>query len=565
MTFDLRSTPFSTKGSYQAISYLEGGFRGRELESGLYLRSVQGKRDPVIGRLIPLLDGKPCAYETEAQPHLLTVKTPGGTLRFTFASADTLLIEGRGVGLRFDFLPGGSSFNLFEPVLGEGTWYLVNSFKSLTRYMLGMQEGRAEIDQDWNGEETTRGTADLLPEDGRLLVVWQEILDEWLRPAHPFDFEAAAAASRASFAAFLDGMPSVPAEWEPAREISAYVDYSAYIQPHCLLRRPAMLMSKNWMCRVWSWDHCFNAMALAYRDPEAAWDQFLLPFDYQSPTGRIPDSVEAYLLIDNYCKPPIHGWALGILRRLMPIGPEKLADAYAKLSRFTEWWLNYRDQDRDGLCEYTHGNDSGWDNSTAFLGLPPVATPDLAALLILQMDELADVAETLGRHNDAASWRARSDAMLRAATEKLFDHGRPLSIQAATGKEIPNDSLLPYLSVLLGDKLPAEARDYMLDVLKSDKFLTPHGYATESPKSPRYESDGYWRGPIWAPSTMLLLDGLRRCGETELAAEVTRRFCALVQNGGCAENFDALTGEALRDKAYTWTGSIMMVMAHEYL
>lgn len=39
----------------------------------------------------------------------------------------------------------------------------------------------------------------------------------------------------------------------------------------------------------------------------------------------------------------------------------------------------------------------------------------------------------------------------------------------------------------------------------------------------------------------------------------------MVLKSGCAENFDALTGDGLRDRAYTWTASVMLVMAHEFL
>ena len=70
---------------------------------------------------------------------------------------------------------------------------------------------------------------------------------------------------------------------------------------------------------------------------------------------------------------------------------------------------------------------------------------------------------------------------------------------------------------------------------------------------------------VWTPGIFHLLDGLRRCGESAFVSEMAERFCNMVQKEGCAENFDALTGRALRDKAYTWTGSAMLVMAHEFL
>jgi Mannosylglycerate hydrolase MGH1-like glycoside hydrolase domain len=64
---------------------------------------------------------------------------------------------------------------------------------------------------------------------------------------------------------------------------------------------------------------------------------------------------------------------------------------------------------------------------------------------------------------------------------------------------------------------------------------------------------------------MLLLDGLSQCGEKEIVRETAEKFCAMVRRSGFAENFDALTGEGLRDKAYTWTSSVFLTMAHEYL
>ena len=77
--------------------------------------------------------------------------------------------------------------------------------------------------------------------------------------------------------------------------------------------------------------------------------------------------------------------------------------------------------------------------------------------------------------------------------------------------------------------------------------------------------DGAGRGPIWAPATMLLLDGLWRCGERDFVRDMARRFAQLVAQSGCAENFDARTGAGLRDRAYTWTASAMLTMAEEYL
>ncbi|MFP4377349.1 MAG: MGH1-like glycoside hydrolase domain-containing protein [Spirochaetales bacterium] len=74
---------------------------------------------------------------------------------------------------------------------------------------------------------------------------------------------------------------------------------------------------------------------------------------------------------------------------------------------------------------------------------------------------------------------------------------------------------------------------------------------------PDDEPDG---GPVWGPSTYLIVEGLRACGEDELAETIADRFCRTCAENGFAENFDALTGEGLRDRAYSWTASVFLLL-----
>lgn len=71
----------------------------------------------------------------------------------------------------------------------------------------------------------------------------------------------------------------------------------------------------------------------------------------------------------------------------------------------------------------------------------------------------------------------------------------------------------------------------------------------------------YWRGPAWAPTTYLIVEGLRSCGENAMANDLARRFCRACAKGGMAENFDAKTGTGLRDRAYSWTASVFLLLA----
>ncbi len=65
-------------------------------------------------------------------------------------------------------------------------------------------------------------------------------------------------------------------------------------------------------------------------------------------------------------------------------------------------------------------------------------------------------------------------------------------------------------------------------------------------------------GPIWAPTTLLIYDGLVAQRATELANKVARSFVNLCRYSGMSENFDALSGAGLRDPAFAWTSAVYL-------
>jgi glycogen debranching enzyme len=108
-------------------------------------------------------------------------------------------------------------------------------------------------------------------------------------------------------------------------------------------------------------------------------------------------------------------------------------------------------------------------------------------------------------------------------------------------------SMLALMPLLVSDRLPCDVRNRLRDSVGT--YLNSVGPANEPPDSPRYAPDGYRRGPVWAPSTLLLENGLRRAGATDLADQVSERLGATYEPSGFAENFDALTGAGLRHLA----------------
>ncbi|MDG4818758.1 trehalase family glycosidase [Micromonospora sp. WMMD956] len=550
--FPIQDIPFSYRGSWLDISPV---IAEKTYADDLHLVSHQTGLHAVL-RLTPA--GSDATVV--ATPTLLTWRDGAGRIEAVYAGPDTLRLRGRRLGLRIaaaaaTLTPFSGTYLYLDPLDGS---HVFTSYETGRRYRVTVLSGALRR----TGGVEALGTADRfldLPGD----QPWEVAIEEYATARAPH--AATAAFDRlhhdrsTEFAAFVDAVAPWRGPDTPAADLAAYVLWSATVAPAGFVTRPAVLMSKHWMDKVWSWDHCFNAIALAAGEPELAWHQFHLPFDHQDPAGALPDSVTHSEVLHNYVKPPIHGWALRRLRRRLPAPPDRaaLAQTYERLARWTGFWLDGRRAPGQDLPHYQHGNDSGWDNATTFDGGRVVQTADLAAFLVAQLRCLADLATELGE--PAGRWSAEADRIRAALLRDLWDGARFAARDPRTGRRRVSRSLLDLMPVTLGADLPTPVAAALARGVEA--HLTTHGLATEPPDSADYLADGYWRGPIWAPSTVLVEDGLRRAGHTDLADEVSRRFLALCEKSGFAENFDAETGAGLRDRAYTWTASSYLILA----
>lgn len=560
--FDVRDIPFSARGSWLGLSPVVGL---HTTAPDVHLVSHQTGMHPVL-RVVPTVDGQPVPTAVRATPSVLTWERaeatdgPAGTVEAVFASPDAVRLRGRGLGVVLAdptsaLTPFTGLYLYRDPVDGSA---VLTSYETGRRYRVTALAGELLVVGDQALGEAVREVR----VDG---ARWEVVVEELETARAPFatteSFDDAVARSRAQFAAYADAVAPWRSAATPAAGLAAYVLWSATVRPAGFLRREAVLMSKHWMDKVWSWDHCFNALALAPGLPAAAVDQLLLPFDHQDAAGAPPDSVTHSEVLHNFVKPPIHGWALARLREAVPepLDEATLREVHDVLARWTDFWLVHRRVPGHVLPHYQHGNDSGWDNATTFDRDRVVESPDLAAFLVVQLDVLAGLAAELGE--DPARWAGERDALAAALVDELWDGSALVARSASTGRASTTTSLLPHLALLAADHLPDAVVTAVADGV--ERFLTPWGPATEDPASAAYEADGYWRGPVWAPSTVLLVDGLRRAGREARADDVSARFRRLCEAHGFAENFDALTGAGLRDRAYTWTAAGYLLLARD--
>jgi len=557
LRFDVGEIPFSRRGSWLDISPVVALHTVRD---DLHLVTHQTGMHAVL-RLVPERSGARLPLEFEASPSVLAwteVGTP--VIRAAFEGLDTVRLTGEGAELRIAdaaevLTPFTGTYLFTDPIDGSAVF---TSYESGRRYRITALRGELRIE----GSEA-------LGESARAVVVsgdggWAVAIEEFETARQPYrstrDFDALVAEAAAEFAAFTDTIAGWRDASTHAAELAAYVLWSATVSPRGFLQRESVLMSKHWMDKVWSWDHCFNALALSPGAPALALDQFLTPFDHQDASGAMPDSVTHSEILYNFVKPPIHGWALAKLRETTELDRETLVGIQQRLAAWSGFWLDYRRVPGHALPHYQHGNDSGWDNSTTFDNDRVIESPDLAAFLLVQLDVLIALTEEL-ELDGAARWRAQRDEVAAALLAELWTGEAFVAHSATGGRVSKTGSLLNLLPIVAGRSLPAEVTERLASDIEG--HLTEFGPATQLVDSPEYADDGYWRGPIWAPSTVLIEDGLRVSGYAELADEVSRRFRLLCETSGFAENFDALSGAGLRDRAYTWTASAYLLLARQ--
>lgn len=556
---DLSLVPFSIAGSWLRISALWANEPGR-----LVIGCIAGRARETGGINIfeiSLLRGKgdvPFTYT--ATPTLLELHAEGGGgARFTFQDAETFRFEAHGVDVQLSACHGfGTSVTdrTGRVVLGDTHTYLYHHIRpepgtSITRRSLHKEKrGPVFVLRGENGPS------------GAIRCSFVE--DAWPEPLPSVD--EAAAAIEAEWNDWMARMPDVPERYREDAELAWHINWLSTVSPRGRMTRRGMLMSKNWMTHVWSWDNCFNAQAVCEADLELAWDQMLLMFDLQDEAGCLPDGVSDHMAGRTFVKPPVYGWT--IMRIIDRVGIEPcmpyLREVYEPLGRVTDWWYRVRDYDGDGMCQYHHGNDSGWDNATAFDQGFPTEGSDLAAHLVLQTEALALIADALGRDAEAAAWRGRSEKQLADLLEQGVDErNRFFSPLSGCDSARETRSLLNYIPMVLGSRLPGQVRAALVEDLQPGRgYLTDYGLATQAVETDEFDENGYWRGAVWPPSTYLIFDGLCDAGETELARTIAERYCEMcLGQGGMYENYSAVTGRGLCDPAYTWGSSVFLLLA----
>lgn len=561
MNIDIRTVPFTSYGSYMVFSYPR---KDCVYNNQIVLRNLRGNGDDQESYTLSLLDesGGFIIPEVSAAPEELRFGKGGKQASVCFQNAETAhLISNSPVFMTK--LPAV----FWDRVLGfaNGVFEVAGEDGSL---FITIVKGSVRDESVWDSENNSctavkltffpdvRGELEL-----KLQVSRYSVYEKPQTSTYRQDLEKISAQYRD----FKKKFTTKEEKYAGAMELAAYISWHSVVNPEGHIKYPVMLMTKNKMNRVWSWDYTFNALALADKWPELAYDQYRAMAAMQNTFGAYPDAFQSSACVWNFVKPPVQGFMLKKMFAVARPDRKTVELLYESVSKFTDWWFSARLSGSETPV-YNHGNDSGWDNSTVFRYGVPVQSPDLCAWLILQMDFLSETAEYLGEKENAVEWKRRSEKLLGTMLEVFADGEGLCAVRVRDKKRIREQSLLLYIPLLLGNRLPENIRNTMLTkLLQKGKFCCDYGISSESFDSRFFVEDGYWRGAVWPPMALITTEILAVNGKKAEAEKNARQYCDMCAEYGFYENYSAVDGHGLRDTGFTWAASVFMILLRDYL
>ncbi|MCL2833255.1 MAG: hypothetical protein FWD78_08805 [Treponema sp.] len=509
---DPAKVPFSRYGSYMAIS----GKPHNADDTSLYLKNIRGVKEGKY-QFRFCFDGD---YTVEFKPWRLSVRTRNGELHAYFRGSNELVLYGNMKNFRMEYVNSGNDGYLIGVKKGRSLRAVDRSSKSFG--FVYAHEGSVELKSRWGvkpppGERLFCAEAffDVTgSENGFTLLYRVEEIEELWNQAEIINPEFDIELIKTEFKKWESAFPVYDDRYQEISQIMIYILWSSAVFKKGWLTRDAVYMSKGVMTGVWSWDNCFNAMALAPYHYQTGMDQILVMLENQIENGKLPDRLDDRDLQAIYTKPPVYGWSImHILDAGAVIDQKTLKFLRDCMVKMLSWWERLRDDDHDGICQYNHGNECGWDNSTAFDMGVPVESPDLPALMLLQMKAIVRISRLINDDAAAAEYENRYNKLNKIFLEHCFDkNDLPVPVLVQTGEKIKCLSLLPYVSIILGKLLPQNIFEKMKTIIEDKNlFFAPYGLASEAVSSKKFaRTNAYWRGPAWGPMAYQIADGLRQ-------------------------------------------------------
>ena len=261
--------------------------------------------------------------------------------------------------------------------------------------------------------------------------------------------------------------------------------------------------------------------------------------------------------------PPILAWAEIELYRSGKSGKARLKGVYPKLVKFHECYdknlkrpdgLYFgdilgcgmddlkrwphgmsRDDLKKGGIEFTKANlhpwsEGFWDGWMSKI-VPEhtwnrqAAWIDMSAQMAFDCMNLAYIAKAIGNDADVQKWKSEYKRIKDLVNKKCWDEKTGFYYDCCSSGLIMRKHAGAFW-VLIAKIPDAERVKRMVETIANPRcFGREFGPPALSADDRDYDPiNGYWLGPIWPPTTYVLVCGLRACGETEAARKIAHAW-----------------------------------------
>jgi glycogen debranching enzyme len=276
---------------------------------------------------------------------------------------------------------------------------------------------------------------------------------------------------------------------------------------------------------------------------------------------------------------PWYAWQNWELYRLTK-DKDFLKEMYVSSKSFHNYYVQRRDSDGDGLCEWgadavlecvRDGEVAIWDE----VGNPSnFDAVDLNTMLTMEEKALSDMAKVLGLKDEAEEWKHMADARSKKINELMWDSttGFYYNIDKKTHtftfrkpNDLKREEIIGFLPLWAGIAGLEQAKALVAKLTDPKKFWRRFGVPSLSADDPYYNATGYWNGPVWVQWDYLIERGLLEYGYKSQAQELVKRvsenmIAQLKKDHNFWEFYSPDDQWAGYHKTYIWAGIITRMM-----
>jgi hypothetical protein len=152
---------------------------------------------------------------------------------------------------------------------------------------------------------------------------------------------------------------------------------------------------------------------------------------------------------------------------------------------------------------------------------------DTSSEMMLYADQLASIADLIGRSDEALRFRREAAALARLINVKMWIPDRKFYFDLTVeGHHAPAKPIAAYWTLLAGVASPAQAEALAAELRNPRSFGRRHRVPTTPADQAGYDpAGGYWRGAVWSFTNAMVVRGLERTASTPWRVRSPWKIC----------------------------------------